>query len=61
MMNVMISEDLIDHDYIENFSENFDELKKVVEKYTPEYVGEICHIDPKKLIEAARKAERNKQ
>ncbi|MBQ4485833.1 MAG: formate dehydrogenase subunit alpha [Oscillospiraceae bacterium] len=54
MMHVMISEDLIDHDYIENFSEGFDELKKTVEKYTPEYVGEICHIDPKKLVEAAR-------
>ncbi len=54
MMHVMISEDLIDHDYIENYSEGFEELKKTVEKYTPEYVGEICHIDPKKLVEAAR-------
>ncbi|MBR4223741.1 MAG: molybdopterin-dependent oxidoreductase, partial [Oscillospiraceae bacterium] len=54
MMNVMIREDLYDHDYVENFSEGFDELKKTVEKYTPEYVGEICHIDPKKLVEAAR-------
>ncbi|MBR4588372.1 MAG: formate dehydrogenase subunit alpha [Lachnospiraceae bacterium] len=54
MMHVMIKEDLIDHDYIDKYAENFDNLKTIVEKYTPEYVGEICHIDPKKLVEAAR-------
>ena len=54
MMHVMIKEDLIDHDYINENAENFDELKSVVEKYTPEKVGEICHIDPDRLIEAAR-------
>lgn len=54
MMNVMIREDLIDHDYIEQFSEGFEELKNNVQKYTPEYVAEICHIDPDQLVEAAR-------
>jgi len=54
MMHVMIKEDLIDHDYIDKYAENFVGLKALVEKYTPEYVGEICHIDPKKLVEAAR-------
>ena len=54
MMHVMIKEDLIDHDYIDKYAENFEGLKALVEKYTPEYVGEICHIDPKKLVEAAR-------
>ncbi len=54
MMNVMIREDLIDHDYIRENAEGFEELKAVVDKYTPEKVGEICHIDPHKLIEAAR-------
>ncbi len=54
MMHVMIAEDLVDHAYIEGFAENYDALKATVEKYTPEYVGEICHIDPDKLVEAAR-------
>lgn len=54
MMHVMIHEDLIDHDYIRDYAEGFDELKKLVEDYTPEKVGEICHIDPDLLIEAAR-------
>lgn len=54
MMHVMIKEDLIDHDYIEKFTEDFDKLKELVKDYTPEKVGEICHIDPDKLVEAAR-------
>lgn len=54
MMHVMIKEDLIDHEYIEKNTEGFEELKAIVEKYTPEKVGEICHIDPEKLVEAAR-------
>ncbi len=54
MMHVMIKEDLIDHDYIEKYAEGFDELRSLVEEYTPEKVGEICHIDPDRLIEAAR-------
>ena len=54
MMHVMIKEDLIDHDYIEKYAEGFDELKALVEEYTPEKVGQICHIDPDRLVEAAR-------
>ena len=54
MMNVMIREGLIDHDYVEKYTEGFEQLKKTVEKYTPEVVGEICHIDSDKLVEAAR-------
>ncbi len=54
MMNVMINEDLIDHEFIEEYVEGFDELKDLVSDFTPEKVGEICHIDPDKLREAAR-------
>lgn len=54
MMHVMIRENLIDRKFIEERSEGFEELKDIVKEYTPEYVGEICHIDPDQLIEAAR-------
>ncbi len=54
MMHVMIKEDLIDHDYISENAEGFEELKKITEEYTPDKVGEICHIDPERLTEAAR-------
>jgi len=54
MMHVMIKEDLIDKEYIETYTEGFEELRQLVAEYTPEKVGEICHIDPDKLVEAAR-------
>lgn len=54
MMHVMIRENLIDREYIEKFTEGFEEIKQIVAEYTPQKVGEICHIDPDKLVEAAR-------
>lgn len=54
MMHVMIKEDLIDHDFIRDHTEGYEELKQLVAEYTPEKVGAICHIDPDRLIEAAR-------
>lgn len=54
MMHVMIREGLIDREYIEKFTEGFEEMKQIVAEYTPEKVGEICHIDPDQLVEAAR-------
>ncbi|MBQ7158885.1 MAG: formate dehydrogenase subunit alpha [Treponema sp.] len=54
MMHVIIEENLVDSEYIANFTEGFEEIKNLVKDYTPEKVGEICHIDPDKLREAAR-------
>lgn len=53
MMNVMISEGLVDEEFIKNRTEGYEELKEIVKEYTPEVVGEICHIDPDHLREAA--------
>ena len=54
MMNVIISEDLHDKDFIAERTEGFEELKAAVEKYTPEYVEEISGIPADDLQEAAR-------
>jgi len=54
MMHVIIKEDLLDKEFVEKRTEGFEELKKVVEKYTPEYVEKITSIPKEKLIEAAR-------
>ncbi len=54
MMHVIIKEDLHDKKFVENRTENFDALKKVVEKYTPEYVEEITGIPARQLTDAAR-------
>ena len=36
LMNVLIGEDLVDHDYVQNYTTGFDELKERVSAYPPE-------------------------
>ena len=54
MMHVIIKEGLADEKYIEENTEGFEKIKELVKDYTPEKVGQICHIDPDMLVEAAR-------
>jgi predicted molibdopterin-dependent oxidoreductase YjgC len=53
-MNVILNEDLHNHEFVENRTESFEELKKVVSKYTPEKTEEITGVPKEKIIEAAR-------
>ncbi len=54
MANVIIKDRLYDREYIEKRTENFEQLKEVVEQYTPEYVEKITKIPRDLLIQAAR-------
>jgi formate dehydrogenase major subunit len=54
LMNVIISEGLYAKEYVETRTEDFDALKKVVEKYTPEYVEDISGVPAEDLKRAAR-------
>jgi formate dehydrogenase major subunit len=54
MCHVFIEEGLIDEQFIAERTEGFEKLKEIVKDYTPEKVGEICHIDPDDLRTAAR-------
>ncbi len=54
MLHVIIKEGLIDEEFIKNRTEGFDELRKVVEKYTPEYVEKQTGIKKEALVKAAR-------
>jgi formate dehydrogenase major subunit len=54
MMHVIISEDLHDKTFVEARTENFEAMKAVVEKYTPEHVASITGIPAEQLIKAAR-------
>ena len=42
--HVLIEEKLYKEDYVKNFTEGFEEYKKIVEKYTPEYAETITGI-----------------
>ncbi len=53
-MNVIISENLHDAEYIENYSYGFEQLKSHVEAYTPEWAYARTGIEPEKIRITAR-------
>lgn len=54
LLNVIINEDLYDHDFVENWCYGFDEFKERVMEYPPEKVAEITWVPKDKIIEVAR-------
>jgi formate dehydrogenase major subunit/formate dehydrogenase alpha subunit len=54
LMHVIIAEGLHDRAFVENRTVGFDELRKTVERYTPEYVEKTTGIPAPDLSEAAR-------
>ncbi len=54
MLNVIINEDLVDHDFIDKWTYGYEALSERVQDYPPEKVAEICWCDKDIIIEAAR-------
>ncbi|MDE2297241.1 MAG: formate dehydrogenase subunit alpha, partial [Burkholderiales bacterium] len=54
MMNVIVTEGLVDEAFIASRTIGFEELRKNVEGYTPEAMAPICGIDAQTLREVAR-------
>jgi len=54
MMNVIISEKLADTAFIAEHTEGYEEMAKVVEKYTPEYAESITGVPAENIFKAAR-------
>jgi formate dehydrogenase alpha subunit len=54
MMNVIISQGLADNGFIRSRTEGYEELAKVVEKYTPRYTAPTVGVDAALLVAAAR-------
>jgi len=54
MMNIIIEEDIYDQQYVEERTENFDQLKAVVSRYTPRVVEQITSVRVSDLEDAAR-------
>lgn len=55
MLNVIINENLIDEEFVENWTFGFEDLKKRVQEYPPEKVAEITWVPKDKIIAAARR------
>ncbi|MBK6973044.1 MAG: molybdopterin-dependent oxidoreductase [Sterolibacteriaceae bacterium] len=54
MMNVIIAEDLVDHDYVKNYTIGFDELRERAKQYSPERVAGITGIPAADIRRLAR-------
>ncbi|MBF8177525.1 MULTISPECIES: formate dehydrogenase subunit alpha [Oxalobacteraceae] len=54
MMNVIVTEGLVDKEFIESRTIGYEELRKNVEGYTPELMAPICGIDAETLRYVAR-------
>lgn len=54
MMNVIVSDGLVDKQYIEGMTEGFEDLKARIAGFTPEKMAPICGIDADKIREVAR-------
>ncbi|MDD6022822.1 MAG: molybdopterin-dependent oxidoreductase [Oscillospiraceae bacterium] len=53
ILNILISEDLYDHDFVENYTVGFAELKERCKEYTLEKVSGITWIPESQILEAA--------
>jgi len=54
MLNIIISEDLYDHEFVEKWTYGFEQLAERVATMTPEKAAEICGIDAEDIYGAAR-------
>ena len=54
LCNVIIEEDLYDHDFVDKWGYGFDDLAEAAKEYTPEKVAEICWVDAEDIRRAAR-------
>ncbi|MBQ3386965.1 MAG: molybdopterin-dependent oxidoreductase, partial [Eggerthellaceae bacterium] len=54
MSNYIITNDLYDHEFIENYTEGFDEWAQAIRTYTPEWAAKITGIDKDTIIRLAK-------
>lgn len=59
-LNVIINEELYDHEFVEKWCYGFEELKERVQEYPPEKVEEITWVSKEKIREVARIIATNK-
>ena len=53
-LNVITTEDLIDHEFVDCWCAYYDELKEHVAQFTPDWAAEICQVPAEDIAAAAR-------
>jgi len=54
MAHVIVKEDLVDHEFVKNRTEGFEDFVESLEKFTPEYAEEISGVPADDIRKAAR-------
>ncbi|MGL6071970.1 molybdopterin oxidoreductase family protein, partial [Craterilacuibacter sp.] len=54
MLNVLVWDGLIDHDYIAAHTEGFAALKQRIHEFTPKAAAEVCGVAASDIVQAAR-------
>lgn len=54
MIHVIINEDLYDKEFVENYTEGFDQLKSFIQEYTPAWAEEISEVPADTIVRIAR-------
>jgi anaerobic selenocysteine-containing dehydrogenase len=60
MINTLVTDDLYDKDFVENWTVGFDKLEAHIQKYPPEKVAELTWVQARTIREAARVYAANK-
>ncbi|PLR96917.1 formate dehydrogenase subunit alpha [Bacillus sp. T33-2] len=53
IMHLLIKHDYVDYEYVKARCNNFEELKEMTAKFTPEYTSEITGVAVEKIVKAA--------
>jgi len=54
LLHLLVADGRIDHDFIQNYTEGWDEMPAFLQAYTPEVVAEITGLDEAAVRQAAR-------
>ncbi|NTW29242.1 MAG: molybdopterin-dependent oxidoreductase [Coriobacteriia bacterium] len=54
LLNVIITEDLVDHEFIDNWCFGYEQLVESIQDKTPEWAAEVCGLDVDDIVGAAR-------
>ena len=54
LMHTIIEEDLVDRDYVDRYTEDYEALRELVSRYPAEQAAKICGIDPDTIRAVAR-------
>ena len=54
MMNVLIRDDLLDHDYVERYATGFDQLRAEAAEWEPERAAQVCGLHAEEIVRLAR-------